>query len=1103
MAASAALLAAQAASATLPRFPEAYAGRIVFVANGNLWSVPRAGGAAQQLTNGPGQDMVPHASPDGKWIAYTHTDKGGSDVWVIPATGGAARQLTFRPAVTPGTGGPAGPDNMVVTWTPDSTRIVYLTRRNQWNPWIRDMYSVPVKGGDTTAMPIDSAVGLASFAPDGRTIAYNRIFQNFRSWKRYNGGLAQQIFTYDLTTRRLEQITQWSGTNTSPMWYGRKVYYLSDQDQHRRANLWVYDLDSRQRRQITHFTDYDIDFPALGDDAITFQQGGKLRLLTLRDERLHEIAFTLPRDNPRTHVRSVPVKEAIRSRDPADQINFALAPAGDRGLFAARGDIFSVPGDSAASRNVTSTAGVDEDHPAWSPDGQWIAYTTDIGGGQQLALRPALGGRERVLTHFKTGYFYKPVFSPDARQLSFSDGEHRLWLVGANGAGLRQVAQDKYEEIHDQAFSPDGRWLAFSMTANGHRRDIYLFELATGRLTRMGPGGSSDANPAWSADGKYLFFTSSRHENLASSDQEFDFALLKSTGLYAVPLTKETPSPVAPRPAGEAGAQSLPPGNAEAPIRIDFDGLMDRAVVLPVEPGNIAQLDARAGRLFYLTQPIALMDGTLPGESSALRVYALASGQDRVIARDVDGYSLSGDGARILVQRHKDFEILDTAAEAIGTHKLDLDGLRLSVDPKAEWAEMFDNAWRLERDLFFSPAINGAINGVDWPAVRARYAKLVPLLGSRDDLNWLIGQIQGELGSSHLYVGGGDDGDPTPLFQSALLGVDWSLDPATGRYRLARIYPGDNTRAAYRSPLHQPALDVKAGDYVLAINGVDLAAPGTPEALLRVLAASKPVELTVAASPDGPRRKVLVEPVRSERSLREADWIARNRAIVDRLSGGRVAYVYLSNMGGLGLQQFTRQFYAQLDKQALIIDDRWNGGGSIANYVIERLRRTPANLRTNRTGAVFTNPEDLIVGPKVALLNHWSASNGDLFPYLFRHYGLGPVVGTRPWGGVHGNRVDWPLMDGGTISVPERAPYGLDGGWIIENHGVDPDFEIENEPSDLLAGHDKQLEKAVELMLKALTVKPVTLASPPQAVPAYPAEGMVEPQPEHQVPRTD
>jgi tricorn protease len=1125
-AASVLALAAGGARAALPRFPQPYGDRIVFVADGNVWSVPKAGGAAERLTSAPGQDMFPRVSPDGRWIAYTEASNAGTDVWVIPATGGPARRLTYHPTTEAGTGGRHGPDNMVVTWTPDSQFVVYLTKRNQWNTWIQEMWKVPVAGGLPTAMPIDSAVGLATFAPDGHSIAYNRIFRNFRTWKRYNGGLAQQVFTFDFDTRKLEQITSWSGTNTSPMWYGRKIYYLSDQDAHRRANIWVYDQNTKQTREVTHFTDYDIDFPALGADAIAFQQGGKLWALDLPSETLREVQVGLPDDNTRTRVHVADVADEIRDGDTAGDVDFALAPNGKRTLFSARGDIFSVPTQEGATRDLTGTPGIDEDHPAWSPDGKTIAYTTDVGGGQQIAIRPAEGGAETVLTHFKTGFFYGPIFSPDGKQLTFSDGEHRLWLLPTAGGAPKEVVQDKLTEIHDQVFSPDGRWLSFSLSADGRRRDLYLYEIATSKLTRVGDGSSIDFGPTFAPDGKYLYFVSNRHENPVPSDSEFDFALLKSMGVYALPLSKDTVSPMEPRsdeadsgpapetqsmPQDAAGHSKAPPKDkgahpaegkpspehpgAIAPIRIDLDGLMARAVALPIPAANIGGLDARTDRIYYLTQPISEIEGPLGGEPSALHFYDFKTRKDAVVVAGLDSYSLSLDGQHVLVKQKGGYTVLDTKKDADkdedGAKKLDLSHMRLLVDPKAEWTEMFDNAWRIERDLFYSPVMNG----VDWPAVHDNYAKLLPTLGSREDLNWLIGQMIGEISNSHTYVGGGDDGDATPKAHSALLGVDWALDAASGRYRFAAIYPGDNTRPAYRSPLDQPGLNVKAGDYLLAVNGVELRAPADPDSLMQLADADTTVELTISDTPTGPGRHVVVKPVAEELALREAAWIAHNRETVDKLSGGKIGYVYMSDMEQLGLQQFVRQFYAQLNKQALIMDDRWNGGGFIAPYALERLRRVLVAMDTNREGAISTEPNEVLNGPKVTLLNHWSASDGDIFPYLFKHYGLGQLVGTRSWGGVRGIRGNWGLLDGGYITIPEEALYGLDSIWAVENHGVDPDVDVENEPAALLSGHDTQLETAIAILMKQIAAKPAGLPPPPALLPAYPPSGIVSPKP--------
>jgi len=506
-------------------------------------------------------------------------------------------------------------------------------------------------------------------------------------------------------------------------------------------------------------------------------------------------------------------------------------------------------------------------------------------------------------------------------------------------------------------------------------------------------------------------------------------------------------------------------------------------VPLPVPAAEIASLDVRKGKVFYFTTPLQTIDGKLPGEKSALHMYDTKERKDAVVIEDLDSYSLSANGEKVLYKKDKDFFIIE--AKDKGEKKpLDLSQLRVHIDPRQEWHEMFESAWRLERDFF----VNRKMNGVDWNAVRASYEKLLPLAGSRQDLNYLLGEIQGELDNSHTYVGGGDDDNPTEPVPTGLLGVDFGLDAASGRYFFATIYPGDNTRAAYRSPLTQPGLNVAQGNYLLAVDGHELKAPIDPYSLF-VGKDHGTVKLTIADAPNGKRRDVVVEPLKKELPLRELGWIERNRATVDQLSGGRIDYVYLSDMEALGMNQFARQFYNQLDKQALLVDVRWNGGGFIDQILLERLRRILIGMSTNREGVPNTIPQQLIDGPKACLLNHYSGSDGDIFPFFFRKYGLGPLIGTRSWGGVRGIRGDWPLLDGGSITVPEDSNYGLDSQWVIENHGVVPDIEVEDSPAGMLSGHDEQLEAGVNYLLEQLKKKPGGLPPPPALLPAYPPAG--------------
>ena len=1077
---------------TLMRYPTQHGDSVAFEAHGNLWVVDRKGGVARRLTADPGQDLMPRYSPDGKWIAYTASTQGNQDVYVIPAEGGPARRLTFHSDVVAKAPDRWGPDNMVVTWTPDSKNIVFLSRRKAWNDWISLPFEVPLAGGLPTPLPLDRA-GLLSYSPDGHSIAYNRIFRNFRTWKRYDGGLAQDVYTYDFDSKKLTRITDWKGTDTSPMWFGRKIYFLSDRDKARRENIWCYDLDSKQFHEVTHFTDFDIDFPSLGDSAITFQQGGDLYVLDLPDESLHKLDVKVLDDGTRTGPRMLKVGGDVVAVDNAQQTDYALSPNGKRAAFSARGDIFTVPQEHGAIRDLTRTSDARENHPAWSPDGKLVAYTTDTTGEQEIAVRPASGGAERILTHFPTGFFYTPVFSPDGTRLAFSDNDHRLWIVGMEGSPPVQVAQDPYQEIHDQSWSPDGKWLAYSMQSANQQRAIYLYDLATRHATKVSKGQFSDQAPVFSPDGKYLYFVSSRHQNPTLSESEFNIATLEQEGIYVATLQSGEPSPFTPRSdegaVNEAkkqpSASPYKPG-ASKPLAIDLDGLMDRISPVPIPASDIATLDARGSRIFYQTMPPQMIEGNLPGEKPALHAYDLAKRKDETILTGLENYALSADGTHVLFKQGKSYSIAETKPGAGEKKTLDLGAMTMRVVPPQEWSEMFNDAWRLERDLFFSTKTNG----VNWQAVHDAYAKFLPLLGSRADLTYLIGEIQGELGNSHTYVGGGDDQDTTPAMPTPLLGVDFALDKSTGRYSFAHIYRGDDSRAKYRSPLNAPGLNVHEGDTLLAVDGVQLHAPTNPYSLFVGL--EGPITLSIGTSGTSPKqaapRDITIEPVKDSLSLREQAWIDHNRAVVDKLSGGKIAYVYMSDMESLGMEQFIRQFYPQMDKHALIVDDRFNGGGFIDQIVLERLRRVLVGMSTNRERVAMTIPQQLIDGPKICLLNQFSASDGDIFPYFFRKYGLGPLLGERSWGGVRGIRGYWHLLDGGYITIPEDALYGLHSQWVIENHGVDPDITLEDDPAALLAGHDQQLEKAVQLLMAKLGQQPHALPQPPPLLPAYPPQ---------------
>jgi len=1090
--------AAGAAAPVLTRYPTLHGESIVFEAAGNLWRVSRQGGTAERLTSDGGFDIMPRFSPDGKLVAFTGQYDGNTDVYVIPAEGGTVTRLTFHSDVVEDAPLRWGPDNMVVTWTPDSKNVVMLSRRDTFNSWFGRLFLVPVSGGLPTHLPVPKG-GMTSYSPDGTKIAYNRIFRNFRTWKGYYGGLAQDIWIYDFNTHEAERVTTWKGTDTDPMWYGDTIYFASDRGAEARLNIWAYDIGSKSFRQLTHFEDYDVDWPSLGDTGITFQDGGSLFVIDLPSETLHKVDVTVPVDGVRTRPRWVDAATTIHS--------MAISPNGKRALFGARGDVITVPAEHGNTRDLTRSSNAREMEPAWSPDGAWVAYTTDRTGQPQIAIRPADGsGGETILTSRDAGSLYGPVWSPDSSRLAFSDSDHVLWILTVKDRALVKVDQDAREEIHDVSWSPDGLWLAYSKAgaedmgsdddASTYMGGIYLYSLKSGASTAVSDPMSNDYDPVFSPDGDALYFVSNRHPNPVWSQSEFNVATLKMAGIYVATLRRDEPSPFAPRSdegAPEAGKTKQPgswkPG-ASAPIRIDLEGLTDRVVPLPVPSGNIRELAAAAGRVYYRTEPISTLTEPLAGEQPELHVFDMKDRKDHVLAEPVDAFVLSADGASVLYRHDKAYTIAtalpekDAAKRASEAHTLDLSGMRVLIDPVQEWNEMFHEAWRLERDFFFSPKMNG----VDWDGVRARYERLLPAMACREDLNYLIGEALGELHNSHTYVGGGDRLG-TPSVPTGLLGVDFALDESSGRYHFSRIYGGDNSRNGLVSPLTQPGIGVRQGDVLLAVDGRELKAPTNPYSLF-VNTLDRTVTLTVADDATGTnRREVTVKPIADELNLRLKAWIDHNREVVSAASGGKIGYLYLSDMEDVGMEQFISQFYPQTQKQGLIVDVRWNGGGEIDQIVLERLRRVLIGMSTNRERQRFTIPEQVMPGPMVCLANHYSASDGDIFPYYFKHYGLGPVIGTRTWGGVRGIRGYWPLLDGGYITIPEDALYGLDSQWIIENYGVEPDIEVDNLPGDVMAGKDAQLEKGIEVILEKLRQHPVALPPPPPLLPAYPPQG--------------
>ncbi|HET7841586.1 MAG TPA: PDZ domain-containing protein [Terriglobia bacterium] len=1102
----------------LMRFPDVYKDQIVFSYAGDLWLVSTSGGVARRITTHPGLELFPKFSPDGKWIAFTGQYDGNFNVYVMPAEGGDPKQLTFEPDVE-AMPERMGPNNMVIDWFPDSKRILFLSRRDTFNTWFGRLFSVGLDGGLPERLPVPRG-GLTSFSADGTKIAYNPIFRNFRTWKRYTGGLAQDIWIYDFKNVSSERLTDYPGTDTFPMWHGDTIYFGSDRGPEKRMNLYAYDVKTKQTRRLTDFKDYDLNWPSLGPDSIVFENGGYLYLFDLQTEKARRITVSLPGDRDLARKRWANVSRLIS--------DFDISPEGKRAVFAARGDIFTVPAEKGSIRNLTLTPGIREKDAAWSPDSKWIAYFSDRTGEDELYITPQDGmGKEVRITSDGRMFRLPAVWAPDSKKLLFADKSLRLFYVDVESKQPVLIDQGKYNDLTDYSWSPDSQWVAYAKAEANHNQAIYLYSLVNKKTTSVTTSFTDSFNPVFDPAGKYLYFLSNRDYNEVLGVFDFEFSNPKPTRVYVVTLRSDLPSPFAPE-SDEAGAKKpeatketgakegteaaskeklkAQEGVREVPkdFRIDLDGIMNRVVALPIPPGSLRGLNGGNDSVIYVSMPIFGLSGPVPGEAPTIHVFDMEKRKDSVLISGPRNYALSFDGKKLLYvapigpgggddeedeggPQPRTFGIIDAkppegAPHKVGDGALNLSSMRMEVDPRAEWNQMFNEVWRQERDYFFEESMNG----VDWAKERERYKPLLPYVADRYDLTYVLGEMIGELSNSHTYVGGGDYPDLKPV-NLGLLGVDYEAESASGFYRFKKIYPGENWDASLRSPLTEPGVAVKEGDYLLAVNGKPLRAPQNPYELF-VNTANENVTLTVNSkgSEEG-SRQVVVKPIASELALRELDWIDTNRRKVDAATNGRVGYVYLPDMSAAGLNEFVKQYFPQIRKEGIIFDVRYNGGGFVDQIILERLRRILAGMEAARNFESDTIPPNTFHGSMVCVTNHYAASDGDYFTYFFKQYKLGTVIGTRTWGGVRGIRGNMPLMDGGYITRPEFTMYGLNSQWLIENRGVEPDITVENLPEQVMKGHDPQLEKAIEVVLKDMQEHPKKLPPRPPDLPAYPS----------------
>ena len=1046
--------------ARLLRQADVSATQIAFVYAGDIWLAPKAGGIAVRLSSPRGEESFPRFSPDGKELAFTGDYDGNQDIYVMSAGGGVPRRITHHP----------GPDRML-EWYPDGQSILFASGMESGRDRFNQLYRVGKAGGLPVKLPVPYGE-FGAISEDGQWLAYMPQSQEFRTWKRYRGGWASRIWLFNLRTGDAKAVSTTAANDAHPMWHGHTLYFLSDRDAAMRANIWAYQVDSGTVRAVTTFSDYDIHFPAIGPSDLVFEQAGKLWLLDLATERAHEVPIQVVTDEATLKPQVDSVAGLIQDA--------WISPTGKRALFMARGDVFTVPAEHGPVFDLTATAGVAERSPTWSPDGRTLAYWSDRSGEYNLMLRSADGtGAEEQVTTLGAGFRYTPFWSPDSRKLAFIDQAMTIWIYDRDTKKVVRVdkALGFYEgalEGFRPSWSGDSRWLAYTRDLDNLHTAIFLFDTKSGSARQVTSGFYNDNQPAFDPDGKYLYYTSDRTFEPVYSDVDNTWIYPNSTRIVAVPLRGDVPSPLAarddeePAPAadtgaahgGAAAAKPAPRDSAAktpAPVAIDLDGFETRGVILPPAAGNFADLQAVSGKVVFRRPP---RTGSAD-QKTPLMAYDLKDRKEKTILDDANGALVSADGKKVLVRQGRRWAIIDLKADQKIETPLRTAELAMSVDPRAEWRQIFNDVWRFERDYFYDPNMHG----VDWNAMRTQYGRLLEDAVTRWDVNFVIGDLISELNSSHTYRGGGDL-ETAPRRGVGLLGVDWSLE--NGAYRIKRVLDGAPWDGEVRSPLSASGINVKAGDYVLAVNGVPLDTTQDPWAAFDGLA-GKTVRLTVNSRPvrDG-ARDILVTTLDDDSRLRYLAWVEANRRRVDEATQGRVGYVYVPSTGIDGQTELVRQTLAQVGKTGLIVDERWNCGGQIPDRFIELLNRPALAYYAVRDGQDWQWPRNALIGPKVMLINGWSGSGGDAFPAFFREAKIGPLIGTRTWGGIIGISGVPGLIDGGGVTVPTFRQYDPRGKWFAEGHGVDPDIEVPDDEGQLAKGTDPQLERAIQEVLKAI-----------------------------------
>ena len=1050
--------------ARLMRFPAIHGEQLVFTYAGDLYTVDSEGGMARKLTSHNGYEMFPRFSPDGSQIAFTGQYDGNTEVFVIPASGGSPRRLTYTATLSrDNVSDRMGPNNIVMNWTPDGKYVTYRSRKQSFNSFIGQLYRVSAEGGLSEELPLPTG-GFCSYSPDGSKLAYNRIFREFRTWKYYRGGMADEIWIHDLNARTTEKITDNKEQDIIPMWAGEEIFFLSDRD--RTMNVFVYNISTGQTSKVTDFTEYDVKFPSLGNGIIVFENGGYIYKLDVSNKEYEKVPIQIANDNTYSRTELKDASKSIQSGD--------LSPNGERVVFSARGELFSLPAKHGITRNLTQTAGAHERVVSWSPDGKYIAYFSDESGEFELYIMKQDGSEKPVqLTSGTKSYLYELEWSPDSKKILFSDRKFRLQYVDIESKKVTLVKKSIDTELNDFDWSPDSKWIAYSDNDKNQFGVIYLFNMEDGKSYPVTDNWYESGNPYFSPDGKYLYFVSSRDFNPTYSQTEWNHSYSNMDKVYLVTLARDTPSPFAPENDEVETEEAEEPENGkdkekdeengeepeEKSIEIDTEGLNARILSLPIKASNYFFIESAADKVYYIER------SSFGGPMTA-KVFNLKTKKEADLGPGII-FTISANGKKMLVIQNDKYAVIDLPEGKVTLDEtIDLSDMKVMTDYPKEWKQIFDESWRHMRDFFYVENMHG----LDWEAMHAKYEVLLPYVNHRYDLTYVIGEMIAELSVGHSYVNSPNNAGVPERIQMGLLGAKLSRH-SSGYYQIDKLLEGANWSTALRSPLTEVGVNISEKDLILAINGKSTKDMDDIYAAL-VNTAGKTVELTSNAEPalEG-SKKSLIKPIADESALYYYNWVQDNIRKVNEATGGQIGYIHIPDMDVKGLNEFAKYFYPQLkNKKGLIIDDRGNGGGNVSPMIIERLRRELTHTR-NMRGRPYgeTAPGAMVLGPKVMLINYASASDGDLFPYQFKTLKLGTIIGTRTWGGVVGIRGTLPFIDGGILRRPEFSTYSAtESKWVIEGIGVEPDIYLNNDPAREYDGEDDQLNKAIEVILEQL-----------------------------------